>query len=53
MQRLGDLTDVLDQAAVTHRLPPLGMVGRPYTPAWSMRSWTGLTSGQTLAHSVR
>jgi hypothetical protein len=49
-ERLGDLTDVLDRAAVTHRLPPLGVVGRPYTPAWTMRSWSGLTSGQTLAH---
>ncbi|HEY3949831.1 hypothetical protein [Phenylobacterium sp.] len=49
-ERMGALSDALDQAQVSHRLPPLGPVGRPYTPAWSMRSWNGLTTGQTLAH---
>jgi len=48
-QRLGDLSDALDQAQTTKRLPPLS-VSPPVTLAWSMRSWTGLTSGQALAH---
>jgi hypothetical protein len=48
--RLVELADILDQAEVTHRLPPLGFGGTPATPSWSLRSWTALTSGQTLAH---
>jgi len=48
--RLTEAADILDQAEVTHRLPPLGFGGTPATPAWSFRSWTAVTSGQTLAH---
>ena len=48
--RLVELADILDQAEVTHRLPPLGFGGTPATPGWSLRSWTALTSSQTLAH---
>jgi len=47
--RLGDFSEALDQAQATHRLPALYVVP-PVSLAWSMRSWTGLTSGQTLAH---
>jgi hypothetical protein len=48
--RLVEMADVLDQAEVTHRLPPLGFGGIPQVPNWSLRSWTAVTSGQTLAH---
>src|SRR5258706_5902040 len=48
--RLAELADILDGAEVTHRLPPLGFGGTPAMPKWSLRSWTALTSGQTLAH---
>src|SRR5665213_3652485 len=48
-ERLGDLSDALDQAQATKRLPALS-IRAPVTLAWSMRSWSGLTSGQMLAH---
>jgi len=48
--RLIELSDILDAAEMTHRLPPLGYGGAPATPNWSLRSWTAVTSGQTLAH---
>ncbi len=48
--RIGQLSDALDQAQATKRLPPIGYGGMPLLPAWTLRSWNGLTSGQTLAH---
>jgi hypothetical protein len=48
--RLSELAEILDQAQVSKRLPPLGQGGSPQTPSWNLRSWTALTSGQTLAH---
>jgi len=49
-RRLGEMADALDEAQVTHRLPARGPVGTPDTPAWSLRGWSGLMSGQTLSH---
>src|SRR5689334_6003190 len=48
--RLVELADILDRAEVTHTLPPLGFGGAPATPNYALRSWSALTSGQTLAH---
>ncbi len=48
--RLGQLSAALDQAQATKRLPPVGYGGSPLFPPWSLRSWTGLTTGQALAH---
>ena len=48
--RLGQLSDALDQAQATKRLPPIGYGGSPLFPPWSLRSWAGLTTGQALAH---
>jgi len=49
-ERLGGFSDALDQAQTTKRLPPIGWGGHSIAPPWTMRSWYGLTSGQTLAH---
>jgi hypothetical protein len=49
-QRLGQFSDALDRAQVTGRLPAVGDGGAPSVPGWNMRSWSSLTSGQTLAH---
>ncbi len=49
-ERMGELSDELDKAQVAHRLPALPWPGGPYTPHMNLRSWNGLTSGQTLAH---
>jgi hypothetical protein len=49
-RRLGEFSDALDRAEVTRRLPAVGDAGGPTVPGWTMRSWSSLTSGQTLAH---
>jgi len=49
-RRLGEFAEVLDAAQATRRLPPMGQQGTPDTPPWGLRSWSGLTSGLTLAH---
>ena len=49
-KRLGEFSDALDEAQVSKKLPPIGWGGGPPTPAWSIRSWSRLQSGQTLAH---
>jgi hypothetical protein len=46
---LGNISDALDQAQATKRLPPLN-VPTPLSLSWTIRSWSSLTSGQTLAH---
>ena len=48
--RLNGLDAVLDKAQETGRLPPLGPLAKPIEGTWNLRSWTGLTYGQTLAH---
>ncbi|HEV2531262.1 hypothetical protein [Phenylobacterium sp.] len=48
--RLAQFSDALDRAEVTKRLPAVGESGGPSVPGWTMRSWSSLTSGQTLAH---
>lgn len=48
--RLTELEAVLDGAQSTNRLPPLASVPFPQQGAWSLRAWSGLTYGQTLAH---
>ena len=50
VQRLGDLSDALDQAQADDQAVAAFSVSPPVTLAWSMRTWSGLTSGQTLAH---
>jgi hypothetical protein len=47
---LAELSNVLDQAQRTHRLPPLAWRGPPRGRTWALRSWASLVSGQTLAH---
>jgi hypothetical protein len=49
-ERMGGFSDALDKAQATHRLEALPWLGGPYTPNMNLRSWSGLTSGQTLAH---
>jgi hypothetical protein len=49
-RKLSELGDILDNAQVSKRLPPLGYGGVPNTPVWNLRSWTALTTSQTLGH---
>jgi len=49
-ERLHAFADALDQAQQNKRLPGLSETSNPLSPAWTFRSWYGLTSGQTLAH---
>ena len=48
--RLTELEGVLDRAQSTGRLAPVAWVPFPQQGAWSLRAWSGLTYGQTLAH---
>jgi hypothetical protein len=49
-RHLADIEAVLDRAEATGRLAPMGWPGAPPQAAWSLRSWSALTSGQTLSH---
>ncbi len=49
-RHLAELERAIEQAEATGRLPPMGWPGIPPEAAWSLRSWSALTSGQTLAH---
>jgi hypothetical protein len=49
-ERLGEIAEALDSAQTTKRLPPMGRLANPDTPPGGLRSWSGLTSGQALAH---
>jgi hypothetical protein len=49
-RRLDDLQVILDKAAATHRLPPLGPPDQPTRDPWRLRAWDGLVSGQVLPH---
>jgi hypothetical protein len=48
--RLVEMDDLLDAAAASGRLPEIGRIPIPGRGAWVMRSWSALTSGQTLSH---
>ncbi len=50
LARLQALSDVLDEAARTRKLPPLGSFPPPQSHSWIMRGWSALVAGQTLAH---
>jgi len=47
---LAEMRHALDQAQSAHRLPPFAWRGGPASYAWSLRSWSALTSGQVLPH---
>ena len=49
-RHLAEIEAALDQAQATRRLPPMGWPGAPPQAAWNLRSWSALTSGQTLSH---
>jgi hypothetical protein len=49
-RRLEQVTEVLDQASASGRLPPMGDLGSATPWPWDLRSWESLTSGGTLAH---
>ena len=48
--RLAQFSAVLDGAQATKRFARMGWSGHPSTAGWTLRSWSGLTSGQVLAH---
>jgi hypothetical protein len=49
-RHLADLEGALEHAQATGHLPPVGWPGTPPQARWSLRSWSALTSGQTLTH---
>src|SRR6185312_15125667 len=49
-RRLGELAEAMNEAQTTKRLPAIGWNHAPSLYSWHMRSWSGLVSGQTLAH---
>jgi hypothetical protein len=49
-QRLAQLSSILQRAADSGRLPPLGPLGRPPAPAWTVGTWDALVSAGALAH---
>jgi hypothetical protein len=48
--RLDELETILQSAQLTGRLPTIGRVPDIGSSSWVMRSWSGLTYGQVLAH---
>ena len=49
-RHLQEIAAVINQAQTTKRLAPMGWNGAPPQGAWTLRSWSALNSGQTLAH---
>jgi hypothetical protein len=52
-RRLDELQAVLETAAATGRLPPLGPPERPSREPWRLRVWDSVVSGQVLPHMAR
>lgn len=51
--RLDAVTDVLDQAARTGNLPPLGIIGQAPALLWPTGAWESVVASQTATHFPR
>jgi hypothetical protein len=49
-QRLDALSGILDQAARTGSLPPVGHIGEPVRHSWRSGAWDSVVASQTAAH---
>jgi hypothetical protein len=52
-RRLDELAQILDKAAETGRLPPLGDIGRPPRRTWRTGAWDTVVASQTATHFPR
>jgi hypothetical protein len=52
-RRLAMLSAILQQATESGRLPPLGAIGRPPNPAWTVGPWEALVASQVVVHLPR
>src|SRR5271168_4515246 len=51
--RLKEIAGVLDQAAKSGRLPPVGDIEEPHIRLWSETEWPTLVAAQTAVHFPR
>jgi hypothetical protein len=51
--RFDQIADILQNASVTHHLPPVGPIGSPSLRPWWVDSWAGLVASQTSLHMPR
>jgi hypothetical protein len=51
--RVDALNDILDQANLSGRLPPIGPVLQPTRDPWTLRGWEAVVSDQVLPHIPR
>jgi hypothetical protein len=49
-QRLDTLSRILDEAARTGSLPPVGHIGEPVRHSWRSGAWDSVVASQTAAH---
>src|SRR3569833_2526081 len=52
-RRLDQVTDILDAAARTGSLPPVGNIGQAPALAWPRGAWDNVISSQTASHFPR
>ena len=52
-RRLDELSAILDKAAETGRLPPVGDIGRPPRRGWRTGAWDTVVASQTASHFPR
>ncbi len=52
-RRLDEVTDILDEAARTGRLPPLGLIGQAPVLLWPTGAWESVVASQTATHFPR
>ena len=51
--KLDEIAAVIDKAAVTHRLPPLGAIGDPLYRTWSVGVWASTINADISSHMDR
>ena len=52
-RRLEVLSAILQRAAESGRLPPIGAIGRPPSPPWTVAPWEALVASQVVVHMPR
>jgi hypothetical protein len=53
IQRLAELSDILQRATESGRLPPMAALGHPPNPSWTIGAWNALVASQTVTHLPR
>jgi hypothetical protein len=52
-RRLTILSTIVQRATDSGRLPPIGAIGRPPNPAWTVGPWEALVASQVVVHLPR